>query len=295
MLLREAGVGERLPTPVDDLVECAGLAVSAEAALDEDYLEYFGVREEYQKALGASSYAALKAALRKTLGLIDLIDNIIYLDHTVSSQKQGFLKLHEVGHKKLPWQRATFLFSDDAGTLTPDVKALFEREANRFAAEVLFQGDRFTRQSRDLPLELETALSLSRWYGSSAHAAIRRFVEVSHRCCAVLVLRPPRSGTRGESSFGVVYEVRSSAFATQFEGARFPGRLGPESALGAALLSGHRYVKGDGLLLPDRDGRSTECGFQTFQNLRNAFALVFPLSETIRRSRRKIKRKVIRM
>lgn len=295
LLLRDAEVGERLPTPVGDLVECAGLVVSAEAALDEDYADYFGVREEYQKALGASSYAALKSALRKTWGLIDLIDNIIYLDRAVSSQKQDFLKLHEVGHKMLPWQRATYMFPDHKATLAPDIKALFEREANRFAAEALFQGDRFTRQSRDLPLELETPLWLSRCYGSSAHAAIRRFVEVSHRCCAVLIMRPPKSGTNGDSMYSVAYEVRSSAFATQFEGARFPRCLGPESVLGATLLTGRRYAKGDGLLLSDRDGRKTECGFQTFQNSRSAFALVFPLSETLRRSRSKRKKRIIRM
>lgn len=295
LLLRDAEVGERLPTPVDDLVECAGLAVSSEAALDEDYADFFGVREEYQKALGATSYAALKSALRKTWGLIDLIDNIIYLDCAVSQQKQEFLKLHEVGHKMLPWQRATFLLPDYRATLAPDVKALFEREANRFAAEALFQGDRFTRQSRDLPLELETPLWLSRCYGSSAHAALRRFVEVSHRCCAVLILRLPRSGTTGDPAFSVSYEVRSSAFAAQFEGARFPTRLSPESVLGAALLTGRRYARGDGLLLPDRDGRRIECGFQTFQNSRSAFALVFPLSETMRRSRTKRKKRVVRL
>lgn len=294
-LLRDAEVGQNLPTPVDDLVECAGLAVSDDAALDEDYLDYFGVREEYQKALGASSYATLKSALRKAWGLIDLIDNIIYLDRAVSSQKQTFLKLHEVGHKMLPWQRATFLFPDYKATLAPDIKALFEREANRFAAEALFQGDRFTHQSRDLPLELETPLWLSRCYGSSAHAAIRRFVEVSHRCCAVLILRPSRPSMNGDSAFRVAYAVRSSDFATRFEGARVPAYLGPDSILGAALLTGCRYVRGDGILLHDRDGRKTECGFQTFQNSWSAFALVFPLSETMRRSRTKRKKRVIRM
>lgn len=295
LLLRDAEVGQRFPTPVDDLVECAGLIVSNEATLDEDYAEYFGVREEYQKALGATSYAALKSALRKTWGLIDLIDNIIYLDRAVSSQKQEFLKLHEVGHKMLPWQRATFMFADYKSTLAPDIKALFEQEANRFAAEVLFQGDRFTRQSRDLPLELETPLGLSRDYGSSAHAAIRRFVEVSHRCCAVLIVRPSRSGANNDSLFSVAYEVRSDYFATQFEGTRLPRRLEPESILGTALLTGRQYYRGDGLLLSDRDGRKTECGFQIFQGSWNAFVLIFPLSETMRRSRNKRKKKVIKM
>lgn len=295
LLLRDAEVGQKFPTPVDDLVECAGLVVSDDAALDEDYAEYFGVREEYQKALGATSYAALKSALRKTWGLIDLIDNIIYLDRTMSSQKQEFLKLHEVGHKMLPWQHATFMFADYKATLAPDIKALFEREANRFAAEVLFQGDRFTQQSRDLPLELETPLWLSSCYGSSAHAAIRRFVEVSHRCCAVLIVRPSKSGANNGSAFNVAYEVRSDYFATQFEGTRLPRRLESESILGAALLTGRQYYRGDGLLLSDRDGRKTECVFQIFQGSWNAFVLIFPLSETMRRSRNKRKKKVIKM
>ena len=260
LLLRDAEVGQKFPTPVDDLVDCAGLVVSNEVALDEDYMDYFRVGKEYQKALGATSYATFKSALRKTWGLIDLIDNIIYLDRTVSPQKQEFIKLHEVGHKMLPWQHATFMFTDYKSTLTPDVKALFEQEANRFAAEVLFQGDRFTQQSRNLPLELETPLGLSRDYGSSAHAAIRRFVEVSHRCCAVLIARPSISGLNNDSAFSVAYEVRSDYFATQFEGTRLPRRLEPESILGTALLTGRQYYKGDGFFLSDRDGRRTECG-----------------------------------
>ena len=186
-LLREADVGHKLPTPVDDLIECAGLVVSDDVTLDEEHQEFFKLQEEYVKGLNASSYGTLESALKKTLGLIDLRDSVIYLDRGVTEQKQAFLKLHEVGHKALPWQRATYMFLDDDRTLSPKVAALYEREANRFAADALFQGDRFTRQSRDLPLDIETPLSLARQYGSSAHAAIRRYVEVSHRCCSALL------------------------------------------------------------------------------------------------------------
>jgi hypothetical protein len=295
LLLRDAGVGQKLPTPVDDLVACAGLVVSKDAALDEDHAGYFAVREEYEKALGATPYAALKSALRKAWGLIDLQDSTIYIDRGVSPQKQAFLQLHEVGHKVLPWQRATYLFLDDERTLAPDVAALYEREANRFAAEALFQGDRFTLHSRDLPLELETPLWLADCYGASAHSSIRRFVEVSHRCCSVLIMRSARVGRDGDPSFPVAHAVQSPAFATRFEGLRWPTRLSSNSALAVALLTGRRHARGDGLLLPDRDGRETECAFHTFQNARAAFALVFPLSETMRRSRTKRKRPVIRM
>lgn len=125
VLLSHAEVGQKLPTPVDDLVECAGLVVSHDAALDEDYAEYFGARERYRDALGASSRATLESALRKTLGLFDPTDNVVYLDRAVSPQKQKFLKLHEAGHKMLPWQLGTYMFLDNEATLAPDVKKLY--------------------------------------------------------------------------------------------------------------------------------------------------------------------------
>lgn len=295
LLLREAEVGQRLPTPVDDLVACAGLAVSGDVTLGEEDADFFAVQREYANALSAPSYGALKSALRKTLGLIDLQDNMIYLDREASPQKQTFLKLHEVGHKMLPWQRATYLYLDDEKTLSPDVEALYERQANRFAAEVLFQADRFTHHSRALPLELETPLELARRYGASAHASIRRYVEVSHRCCSALIMRRSEARPGGESTFRLAYAVRSPGFARQFEGLRWPARLSPDSPLALALRTGRRYVKGDGLVLPDRDGRRTECGFHTFQNSRNAFVFVFPLSEMLRRSRTRVKKRVIKL
>lgn len=294
-LLQEAGVGRKLPTPVDDLMERAGLTVSDDVALDESHREFFESQEEYAKVLDASSYGTLESALRKTLGLIDLQDSVIYLDRGVTEQKQTFLKLHEVGHKVLPWQRDTYLFLDDERTLSPGVAALYEREANRFAAEALFQGDRFTRQSRDLPLDIETPLWLARQYGSSAHAAIRRYVEVSHRCCSVLVTRRAEADVGSDPTIRIGYVVRSPKFAEQFEGLKWPNRLESDSILATSLLTGRQYVRGDELMLPDRHGRSTECGFHIFQNSWGSFALVFPLSETLRQSRNKIKKRSIRL
>jgi Zn-dependent peptidase ImmA (M78 family) len=47
------------------------------------------------------------------------------------------------------------------------VNEQFEREANHFAAEVLFQGDRFDGDLRDLPLAMKSALALAKRYGAS--------------------------------------------------------------------------------------------------------------------------------
>lgn len=283
-LLREAGVGQRLPTPVDDLVACAELVVSRDAVLDEASEEFF-----------ADRLGVLRSALRKTLGIVDLRDDTIYLAPDVLPHKQSFLKLHEVGHKVLPWHRHLYLYLDDEKTLSPEVKGRCEMEANRFAADVLFQVDRFARHARDLPLELETPLSLAGMYGSSAHAAIRRYVQVSHRCCSLLVLKKPRDSAEGEPALRVAYRVESDGFARRFGELRWPARFGPTSPLTAAVLTGRRCARGDDLVLVDRDGRPAEYGFHVFQNAYDIFALIFPLSETLRRSRSKVRKRIIRM
>jgi Zn-dependent peptidase ImmA (M78 family) len=77
---------------------------------------------------------------------------VILLDPTCTPGKKNFVKLHEVGHKVLPWQRQSLVYVDDDVTLDPETKDRFEREASFFASEVLFQCDRFDREARDLPL-----------------------------------------------------------------------------------------------------------------------------------------------
>lgn len=56
---------------------------------------------------------------------------------------------------------------------------------------VLFQLDAFDAEARDLKFGLGAPLKLSRRYGASAYASIRRYVSGSDRACAVLVLEPP--------------------------------------------------------------------------------------------------------
>src|SRR5262249_48347154 len=144
------------------------------------------------------SFSVFRAALNKVIGLVDLRENVIYLDTTVVPQKRTFVKLHETGHKVLPWQRQTYVYLDDETTLDPDVYELFERQANYFAAEVLFQAGRFDGEARDLPFALKSPMALAKRYGASAHASIRRYVERNKHACAVLVIeRLPELGIQG--------------------------------------------------------------------------------------------------
>lgn len=205
LLLERAGVGDRLPTPVNDLLACAELVVSQDIDLTEPHEGFF-----------ALNYKLLASALRKAVGMVDLRERVIYLDTTVNAAKQNFVTLHEIGHKVLPWQRDIMLHLDDDATLSPDAKELFEAEANRFASEIMFQGERFDRDIRDLPLELRTPLQLARVYGGSVHATLRRYVERHPEACAMLVLETTPLVTSAGANYPVTRLHESAEFTRAF-------------------------------------------------------------------------------
>ena len=272
-ILKKAGVGDRLPTPVDDIVACADLVISEDISLEPE-----------QHGFLSKSLGILKSALRKAIGLVDLRENIVYLDLTTLPTRQAFVKLHEVGHKLIPWQREAYLFVDDDRTLSPEIDALFESEANHFAAEVLFQGDRFDSELRDYPLELKSALALSKRYGASVHATIRRYVERHHRPCAVLVLDRDRKDRY--ATFSIRTALHSREFIRRFGGSAWPADAINEQPFVREVAFGRRLFQSE-MTLFGLDGSPVACAVEVFDNSYNVFALVIPVSERRGGNRRK--------
>ena len=166
-LLREAGADGSLPTPVPEIIECADLIVDQNVDLKKIHDSFI-----------SRGLRFLKSALGKLRGIIDLRENVIYIDMSVLPQRQDFIKLHESAHKVLPWQRELYQVLEDSNiTLGLHTRELFEQQANQFAADVLFQVDRFEKEAKDLPLGIKSPILLSKRYGASCHAAIRRYVE----------------------------------------------------------------------------------------------------------------------
>lgn len=278
LLLERAGVGDRLPTPIDDLLACAELVVSQNIDLTEAHHGFF-----------ARNYKVLMSALKKAMGMVDLRERIIYLDTTVNEAKQNFVKLHEIGHKVLPWQREIMLHLDDDSTLSHDVKDVFEFEANRFASEAMFQGERFDRDIRDLPLELRTALQLSRLYGGSIHATLRRYVERHPDACTTLVLGTTPLVTSAGTHYPVTRLHESAAFTRAFPTWPRPERL-PVSADFLQPLAGARggafeEIDTD-LTLPGLCG-PVPCIVHVFKNRFSNFVLLIPEGKR-RRARARI-------
>ena len=133
-----------------------------------------------------SATRLVKRALNKLLGLLHLSERLIFIDQSLHEKKIVFISLHEIGHAWLPHQRKVYAILEECDqTLKFDVKDSFEREANNFASEVLFQLDQFTKDAADCDFGVRAPLKLSRRYGSSVYSAMRRYVR--HHADAVEV------------------------------------------------------------------------------------------------------------
>jgi hypothetical protein len=253
-----------LPTPVDRIVECADLVVSGDIHLEPKHHGFF-----------TKSLKVLQAALQKAKGIIDIREKVIYLDPTSTNGKKAFVQCHEVGHKVIPWQAKTLLYVDDEMTLDPEVKDRFEREANFFASEVLFQGARFEREARDLPLEVKSAMHLAKRYGSSIHAALRRFVKTNHRSCALLVINYVDVKNRSTTSLTLRSADCSLSFRKTCGPVDWPTILDLVCPATPDIRAGVRWGGGR-WLVKARDGQDCDCRYQLYTTSYNAFLLIYP-------------------
>ena len=256
----------RLPTPVHEVMTAAGVEEAPEEFLDEGFLT--SMRRRAGKAL--------KRALSKVIGLFDARARLVFIDRSLHERKQVFVRLHETGHAALPWQRDIYAVVEDCQqTLDPNIADLFDREANVFASEVLFQLGAFNEEAEQHAFSIRVPLKLSRRYGASAYASIRRYVSGSTRACAVLVLEQP-TFTDGT---GFVCRLRravtSRRFHEIFGEVTWPEVYTPDDPLGAAVPVGSRKMSAPRTMgLLDANGDSHECLVEAFNSTYQVFVLL---------------------
>lgn len=265
-LLREAGAVGRFPTPIEDLMAAAKIVVAPENALDENFLQ----------KLRRKASNALKQALTKVLGLFDAKARLVFVDTTLGESKQSFIKLHEAGHGVLPWQRGLYAVVEDCEkSLAPEVAEAFDREANNFATEVLFQLDTFITEARDYEFGIKVPMKLSKKYGASIYASLRQYVQKSNRTCVVIVLDPPELVAFDGFKATVRRVVPSPAFEARFGALSLPAAFTPDDQIGAIIPVGTRKMTGPrNLELTDRDGTRYECLAEAFKHRYNVFILI---------------------
>lgn len=270
LLLKKAGAYGRFPTPVSDLIAAANLTVSKEASLDEDFLTRI-----YRRVP-----VSIKRAVDKVLGLLDSRDRTIYLDQSVHAKKKVFVSLHEAGHNCLPWQRDMFaILEDGESSLDPDIREQFEREANTFATEVLFQLDRFGNEASAHDLGINVPVRLAPRYGSSVYAALRRYVTTNSRACAVLVLDPPEFDLNIGLTAPLRRALQSQKFTELFGDYQWPESFGSDSSLISRLPINTKFVGRSTCELKNLEDEIVPCIFEGFNSTYQIFVLIYPESE----------------
>lgn len=187
-----------LPTPIDRLYEVAKVT---EVGLDSPELM------PTWRELSDSAKAIVGGILSRLRGAANLRKRVVFIAHDDTSARVHFVRSHELGHQVLPWQTMNPAYADNDFNLGRHVEDKFEIEANLFAGETIFQGDRFMRMARDYRPEFSSIFELARRHNASAQATAWQFVEVHDAAIAQLVFYP------GESAFRLWKQVRSENFS----------------------------------------------------------------------------------
>lgn len=264
--LREAGAFGVFPTPVAQIMEVAKVTEVEEDVLNPTFI---------QKLRGSVS-GALKSAVGKVRGIFHAVAGLIYLDQTLYELRKKFIRLHESAHGFLPWQRPMYALVEDCDeALDPDTSELFDREANVFAAEVLFQLDTFRDVAEAREFEIWTPIKLAKEFDASLYASIRQYVAKNWRCCAVLILNPPAlcEGLGFQASFRRV--VQSPAFTRAFGTEQWKGIYTPDDKIGRLVpVSGRRASGKRKISLVDLNGENQSCIAEAFTQGKQVFILI---------------------
>lgn len=270
-LLRVADINDRLPTPVGDLVEAAGLSKTNEVLLSDSMIKQ--APKELRKLL--------RAAARKVSGVLDRRERVIQIAPTSSTGRENFITCHEITHDILPWQRDLQVLADTSQTLSPAMTLEFEREANQGGAELLFQRDLLQRIAREHPIDISTPALLSEMFGASFHSTFRRWIEGLDFAVCGLVLD---TNTTQSSQRRARYEhVTSSSWASRFSRYSFPRKLDASTYPFAA----NRHGEGD-FKLNDAAGDPVTLQWQAYSTPYRMFVVLWvPAKQSFVAERRK--------
>jgi len=268
-VLNKAGALGVYPTPIDQLMSMQDIEEIKEDVLNINFVE------KYRKQAGQN----LRRAVGKVLGLFDAAARLIFIDRSLLQVRQNFIRLHELGHSQMPWQRDLYaVIEDSKNSLDPDLADLFDRQANVFASEVLFQLDGFSKAAEEKEFGLSTPIALSKRYGASIYSSIRRYVKHNNRVCTVIVLNMPEF----ESGLGFSSSVRriisSSTFEEQFGIMNWGETITPNHLLGELVPLNRRNNGYKQLIkIVDKNGAHFECIAEAFTNSYQIFILVHPV------------------
>lgn len=265
VLVAAGGLG-RFPTPISDIMAAAEVHEVEEDVLNEGFIA----------KLRRQASGALKSALSKVIGLFDARARLVFIDRSLHVVKQTFIRLHETAHGFMAWQRDLYAVVEDCEkTIDPELADQFDREANVFAAEVLFQLDAFSHEAEEQDFGILTPVRLSGRYGASIYASVRQYVTKNWRACTVVVLNPPELVAVHGFKASLRRSCASPAFTEIFGDIRWPDVITPDHFLGPLVPLGQRRMSGKHAIpLVDMNGDRHECIAESFTQSHQIFILI---------------------
>jgi Zn-dependent peptidase ImmA (M78 family) len=158
---------------------------------------------------------------------LNLNDRLVVTQSGLNEKRKRFGIFHEIGHfiseehrQKLFNVGVDKLHVDTDATLSWWTRIRMEREANEIAAELLFQGQRFTKESLGYPTSIRTVLRLAPEYGASYESALRRYTERHALPVALIVSdrvpKTPNEQADEEAEFRLQYTITSPTFRKKY-------------------------------------------------------------------------------
>ena len=220
-----------------------------------------------------------KAGGKSPRALLSFHERVIATDSRLIPARVRFSVLHEVAHYVLPNHQYELFLCDEAA-LAGRTDRVLEMEANELAADLLFQGDRFTFEANSLPITAATIKSLKTKYDASFESTARRLAEKSMRPCMLIVFKRPDDASRIDLDAPSVWRVRYCAASPSF-GARFFTAVegAVPSAVALQLMQpGRDFADGVAVELgvETRKGEAARFNAEFFYNQYNVFAILTP-------------------
>lgn len=142
-------------------------------------------------------------------------ERVLATDYTLSPDRRKFSIFHEIAHYLLPGHQDAFYLCLESD-MSEKTVYITEQQANRFAADLMFHADLFTRMANEMPVCAKTIKELAIKFGASFESTARRLVEKSLTPCLLVIYekKPPTAGlnTETQTLWDVKYSVPSSSF-----------------------------------------------------------------------------------
>ena len=210
--------------------------------------------------------------------MLDAENRMVSFRTGLPSKKKDWGSLHEIAHEFIDWQRE-LLYYCPLLLLDVGVQRQFEAEADLFAAEAFFFGDRFNKHAAEGDFGLNTALEMANnLYQTSIHATFAHYAWTNQRPCCLLIWKPGKGNEKlwAPGDLIIQYYVASESFQAYVD----PGQAAdPDEAVVELFTSPTlNGVVEHEMIFESRLGKKYVAQAESFSNSYKVFTLIFDLT-----------------